>query len=102
MPTVRDVMGIYFMVQSPGKCCEHITESVNKHLDSMKQEAEELEDEDFEQTVSAVQTNLQEKDKSIKEVFDRFWAKEFTTHKLTFDRQDKMCEIIKTIKKEEW
>lgn len=100
--SVRDVLGVWFLVQSPSKCCEHITGSFNKHIDDMQQKVKELTDDDFKQTVSAVLTNLQEKDKSIKETFDRYWSNEFATHKLEFNRQDKMCELTKSVTKQEW
>ena len=45
-----------------------------------------LTDEEFATNISAVKTNISEKDKNLNEVFTRYWNNEFATHKYNFDR----------------
>ena len=47
----------------------------------------ELTDEDFaSNVVGALMTIISEKDKNMREEFDRFWEDEFYTHEYQFDR----------------
>ena len=43
-------------------------------------------DEKFNTIVSAVRTDISEKDKNLNEEFERFWDNEFQTHEYKFDR----------------
>ena len=55
-------------------------------------------DEDlFKIQVEAVHTQLSEKDKNLKEQFDRYWG-EIVMHRNEFDRQKKECEEVRKIK----
>ena len=45
---------------------------------------------------------MQEKDKSLREEFQRYWQGEITSHKYKFDRQEHECALIKTLTVEEF
>lgn len=91
---LRDLNGLWFLVQSPSKSCEHIVNSLGDHLDTMRKKVKELSDEDFKTSVNAVLTDLSEKDKSIYERFDRFWRDELATGRQDFESQDKQCALL--------
>jgi len=44
---IRDVLGGWFLIQSPGKGCSHIANSLNAHLVNMGTKAAEISEEDF-------------------------------------------------------
>ena len=46
----------------------------------------DLTDDTFATTVGSVMTIISEKDKNLREDFDRIWNYEFATHKYQFDR----------------
>ena len=58
-------------------------------------------DEEFSTMVSAVNTTISEKDKSLKEEFQRFWSSEFATHAYKFDRQKSDIAMLSTVTKAE-
>ena len=60
-----------------------------------------LTDEEFATNISAVKTNISEKDKNLNEVFTRYWNNEFATHKYNFDRQEQQIATMATITKAE-
>jgi len=95
----RDVIGSWFLIQSPKMGCAHIKNSLNKHLATMRQKVIDLTDEDFKTQQEAVYTQIAEKDKSIGEVFNRFWSHEFATHRYLFDRQEKECAALRELTK---
>lgn len=45
--SIRDVIGAWFLIQSPGKGCSHIANSLNEHLVNMGKKAQEISEEDF-------------------------------------------------------
>jgi insulysin len=98
---VRDVLGMWFLIQSPNKGCSHIRNSLDKHLQEMSEKVEKISNEDFETQVEALMTLLAEKDKNQEETFGRDWN-EFATHKYLFERQDIEIAELKTITKEEF
>jgi len=79
---LRDLNGLWFLIQSPSKCCEHIVNSLGDHLDNMRKKVKEMTDEEFKTSVGAVLTELSEKDKNLYERFDRFWRDDIATGKL--------------------
>jgi len=95
-------MGLWMLVQSPGKGCSHIKNSMNKHMTEMWKKVQELSDEDFKTCVDSVLTITAEKDKNANEELARYWSQEFATHKYLFDRQDKECQMLKEITKQEF
>ena len=56
-------------------------------------------DEEFATLVSAVHTTVSEKDKNMKEEFERFWDKEFESHAYNFDRQASDITLLATVTK---
>jgi len=77
---VRDSIGNFILIQSPGKCCSHMINRVNAHMVTMADKMVELSDEDFKVKVGAIMTGLEEKDKNLTETFNRFWGQEFAAH----------------------
>jgi len=63
---------------------------------------DDLTDEQFEELRDSVLTCIEEKDKNLKEEFDRFWAHEFVTHKYLFDRQKIECELLEELTQAEF
>ena len=47
-------------------------------------------------------TSISEKDKNMKEDFNRVWGYEFATHKYKFDRQESEIAMLKTLTKDEF
>lgn len=68
----------------------------------MMKQLETLSAEDFDEIKDSVLTIFEEKDKNLKEQFDRFWTHEFSTHKYDFDRQEKECAMIEELSQEEF
>jgi len=84
--SARDILSAWFLVQSPGKCCEYIRSRLDVHFAKMRQKVRDLSDEEFRTVVGAVLTNISEKDKNLLEEFTRFWNEDFATHRYQFDR----------------
>jgi secreted Zn-dependent insulinase-like peptidase len=59
-------------------------------------------DAEFETMVKSILVNLEAKDKNLSEEHSRMYGSEIAQHRYQFDRQQTECEILKTIKKEEW
>ena len=60
-----------------------------------------LSDEEFATVVSAVNTNISEKDKNLQEEFNRFWTHAFSTHTYKFNKQESDIAMLATINKQE-
>lgn len=43
----RDVQALQFCIQSPGKCCSHIRNSLDSHLNNMREKAKNMEEKEF-------------------------------------------------------
>jgi len=97
---IRDILSAWFLIQSPGKNCEHIRSRLDIHLAKMRKNMANMTDEKFETVKSAVNTTISEKDKNIQEDFNRMWS-EFSTHAYIFDRQQKDIEMLASITKAE-
>ena len=65
----------------------------------MRTKMAQMTDEEFSTMVSAVNTTISEKDKSLTEEFQRFWSNEFATHAYNFGRQDSDIGMLTTITK---
>ena len=89
----RNVLGAWFLVQSPGKDCLHLRNRVQVHLNKMRTKVQNLTEDEFKTQVGAVLTNLKEKDKNMNEEFVRHWS-ELVTHHYKFDRQDVEIALI--------
>jgi len=72
------VLGGWFLIQSPGKGCSHIANSLNEHIINMGKKAAEISEEDFQTQVNAVRIQVTEKDKSQAEEFRRIWGDEIS------------------------
>ena len=97
----RDVLGAWFLVQSPEKDCLHLRDRVQIHLKRMQKKVQNLTEEEFQTQIGAVLTSLQEKDKNLAEEFARYWG-EIVTHKYEFDRQEQEIALIKTLTLQEF
>ena len=86
--TTRDIVSAGFLIQSPHKNCLQLRARLDVHLAKMRIKMQNLSDEDFVKIVGSINTIISEKDKSLKEEFDRFWVSEIASHKYKFDRQD--------------
>ena len=84
--STRDVIGTKFVVQSTVKGCSGIKSSLDSHLAAMLKKVDELSEDDFEELRDSVLTIFEEKDKNLKEEFDRYWTHELVTHKYMFER----------------
>jgi len=84
----RDVIGAWFLVQSPTKGCSHIKASLNKHLKNMLEAVSKLSDKEFDEIRNSVLTINSEKDLNLFSEFSRYWG-ELSSHKYVWDRQDK-------------
>jgi len=78
--SIRDAIGNFILIQSPGSCCSHMINRVNAHLATMAENMANLSDEEFKVKVGAVMIGLEEKDKNLSEEFNGYWAKEFAAH----------------------
>lgn len=67
----RDIIGCWFLIQSPGSNCEHIRSSLDKHLARMRVKVATISDEDFAVNVNSVMTDISEKDKNLNEAHGR-------------------------------
>lgn len=89
----RDVLGAQFMVQSPKRSCEYIVNSINEFLVEMREKVKAQSDEEFEIQKQAVHVKLAVKDINLRKENNRQWG-ELSTHKYTFDRQEKELEML--------
>ena len=96
----RDVIGAQFLVQSPKRSCEYITNSINQFLLDMREKVHNLSDEDFEVQKQAVKVKLAEKDLNLAMENQRLWS-EMSTHKYQFDRQDQEISTLESITRQE-
>ena len=60
-----------------------------------------MSEEDFDEQRESVLITYEEKDKNLKEQFDRYWA-ELVKHKYIFDRQDIECELLENLTLDEF
>ena len=98
----RDIHGIQFCIQSPGKGCSHIRNSLDKHLAAMLEKSKAMTDEEFQTMVKSVLVELEAKDKNLSEENSRFWKSEIANHRYMFDRNQRKIEAIKEISKSQW
>lgn len=98
----RDIISAWFLIQSPGKGCEHIRTRLDVHMAKMRVKARNMTDDEFKTVVGALMTTISEKDKNLKEDFVRQWNNEFATHCFQFDRQDREIAMLPTITKAEF
>lgn len=84
---MREILGAWFLIQSPTKGCSHIKKSLDAHLATQRQKVAEMSDEDFKTHQESVYTTISEKDKSLREEYGRFWS-ELTLHRYQFERQE--------------
>jgi len=82
---IRDVLGSWFLIQSPTKGCSHIRDRLDTHLQNMGKRFAAMSDAEFTTLVDSVRTILSEKDKNQNDAFHRIWV-EFATHKYLFER----------------
>lgn len=82
----RDVHALQFCIQSPGKGCSHIRNSLDSHLNTMREKAKNLSDAEFETMVKSVLVNIEAKDKNLAEEHSRLFGSEITQHRYQFDR----------------
>lgn len=87
----RDVVGAWFLVQSPQKGCSYIKASFNRHMSKMLDTVAKMTDAEFDEQRNAVLTHYSEKDLNLDQEFNRHWTNEISTHKYVFDRQEKEC-----------
>jgi secreted Zn-dependent insulinase-like peptidase len=59
-------------------------------------------DAEFETMVKSILVDLAAKDKNLSEEHHRMYSAEVAQHRYQFERQQQECEVLKTIKKEEW
>lgn len=93
---------IWFLVQSPQKCAEHLIGATNQFLLTVKEKVAALSDEDFEAEKSAIRTIIAEKDPNMTREAQRFMVSEVSTHRYKFDRQQRELELLETITKDEF
>ena len=72
--STRDVINAWFLVQSPTKNCTHIRTRLDIHMAKMRLNVSGMTDDEFSTIVGAVMTTVSEKDKNLREDFDRFWT----------------------------
>ena len=63
----------------------------------MMADLDELTEDAFDELRDSVLTIIEEKDKNLKEEFDRYWTHELVTHKYVFNRQDLECQILEDL-----
>ena len=73
----RDIIGCWFLIQSPTKDCLHIRKRLDIFLARMRVKVRNMTDEEFAKNVNSVKTKISVKDKNMYEEFARFWSKEF-------------------------
>ena len=95
-------MSAWFLIQSPGKNCEHIRKRLDIHLNNMRQKVVKISDEDFATAVGSIMTEISEKDKNLMETHNRIWGQELATHAYIFDRQERDVALLPTITKAEF
>ena len=100
--SARDILSAWFLIQSPGKNCEHIRKRLDIHLDKMRKKVRDMTDEQFQTCVGSVMTDISEKDKNLLEAHNRIWGAELSTHAYIFDRQDREVALLPTITKAEF
>ena len=61
----RDVVGAWFLVQSPNKGCSHIKASFNSHMKKMLKKVEDMTEKEFDEQRNAVLTQYSEKDVNL-------------------------------------
>lgn len=93
----RDVIGAWFLVQSPNKGCSHIKASFNSHMKNMLKKVEKMTEAQFDEQRNSVLTQYSEKDLNLNQEFNRHWNDEISTHKYTFDRQEIECAMLKEL-----
>lgn len=96
---IRDVHALQFCVQSPGKGCSHIRNSLDSHLNTQREKARNISDADFETMVKSVLVNIEAKDKNVAEEHTRLFSTEVSLHRYQFDRQEKEASALKEITK---
>lgn len=61
----RDVIGAWFLVQSPNKGCSHIKASFNSHMKNMLKQVEKMTEAQFDEQRNSVLTQYSEKDLNL-------------------------------------
>jgi insulysin len=100
--STRDIIGTKFLVQSSVKGCDGLRASLEAHLSRMLAGLDEMTEDAFEEIRDSVLTIYEEKDKNLKEEFDRYWSNELITHKYQFNRQELECELLEELTQDEF
>jgi insulysin len=98
----RDIQSAWFLIQSPGKNCEHIRKRLDIHMSKMRQKVRDMTDDEFKTVVGAVMTDISEKDKNLLEAHNRVWGSELASHSYLFDRQERDIALLPTLTKAEF
>jgi len=72
--SARDIISAWFLIQSPGKNCQHMRTRFDVHMTKMRASMAALTDEEFATVKGAVNIVLSEKDKNLVEEFSRYWS----------------------------
>ena len=76
----RDIIGSYFLIQSPIKDCEYVRKRLDIFLAKTRTKVQQMTDDEFETNINAVKTILSEKEKNLSEDFERVFGNELSIH----------------------
>lgn len=91
-----------FCIQSPGKGCSHIKNSLDTHLANMREKAKNMTQAEFDVKVQSVLTNIEAKDKNLSEEHARLFGQEVSFHRYQFDRQSSEAKTLREITLAQW
>jgi len=96
----RDVLALIILIQSNVKSSHFLSQRIAAFLEKTKEKVEAITDEEFTKHVESIKASMQEKDLSIVQEGERYWA-EIVTHKYLWNRREIQIKLLDTLKKEQ-
>jgi len=95
------VMGYRVLIQSNVKAPDYVDDRIETWISSLESYLNDMSGEEFENYINGIISAALEKDKSLKQEFDRQRTEISHPHTYEFERKEKNVEILKQIKKED-
>ncbi len=98
---VRDVPGIFFLVQSPVAGADSLRREIQTYLEDRQQMVQGLSQAEFDRHRDALVSRLQEAPKNLWDQSREYW-KDIRQHNYRFDTKERLIEALNALTLSEW
>lgn len=98
---IREVPGLFFLVQSPVAGPETLQREISTYLQSMEQTVESLSAAQFDREREALILRIMEKPKNLAEQSRKYWM-EIDQHYYNFDFEEQLVAALESLTVDEW